>query len=334
MFKKKFTSGNIALILILSLIAFGFTPQGTTTIRKYIGMMVNAGITQDDLVGLKGGTNGGKWFVDAGLSAAGTGEFAGKTWALAYKTIFAAYTAASAGDIIYVAPGTYTDTLRVLKDRITILAATAIHNGKVRSSVIWSELSGSNVSHLIVGADHFTISGFTFTSDTTVSTVQLGNLVAAIGSANYTKILNCYFTSSDNSTTIGIQMEPDSVDFALIDGCAFVGHATSGIELIGDECVIQNSYFKILSGNSGINLTSTTGSNVGSYIYKNKFLGVNSSDLGILITNSPSEGTFIITNNLFAYLSSAITQDKGSEEAFIQNYVGAADGDTLYDPSS
>ena len=117
--------------------------------------------------------------------------------------------------------------------------------------------------------------------------------------------------SDNDSLAYGIVMDPDSAQYATIENCGFFEVLTAGIQLIGEECIVKDNIFNIPASGIGIEYTSTTGTNVDNKILSNFFQGSASSDTGIKITNSPTNGTFLVAYNFLSNCATTITTTKG-----------------------
>ena len=286
---------------------------------------------------------GSTWYVD-GTNGNDSSDGLDPNSALA--TLGAARTASSAGDIIVVAPGTYTQTAaaepltpKANQQWIAAVAnygakPTVIVEGTAETDVVDIEVDGvifsgfcfqadhNDVARLVKVADTVAVTGLTFldcwfdgNSKTTVNGISAIDATYAL-EALYA--YRCRFTQCDIGISIGVQGFADS----MVEECIFDMQDAGG-------------------GDIGIQLadTSALATGYGFLIRRNDFLGAidaGADSVGIVIGGTEDTTAIgVIRNNFFAYCgASAITVDKISKSQ-INNYYGdAGTGGTLVDPGT
>lgn len=233
------------------------------------------------------------------------------------------------GDAIYLMPGDYDEgaVINITKDNVTLLGPGAQNQ---HTALILS----SDASHhlLYVDADHVTIDGvgFTQTKDT-----YDGIRIAVTASTNKTIIRNCRFdgygAGEHAIKTDGADGTYDGVDVTVED-CRFQSWQTAGIYHNATRATYRRNFFHGVAAKPSIQVIPTTSSRPGLRIVDNDFLGVNSTDTGILISNAPGAGTYFVARNLFAGTATTITQKANNAYGVVNNYVSDGSGGALIDP--
>lgn len=191
-----------------------------------------------------------KTTADGGSDAA-AGTSAGAAWATLGKALGAAGIAS--GDTVYVAPGTYRETVTVAMTSAVaetfILAdpGAAQFSGVAPGPVIWSAYTTNDTTAPaaaaclnLAGRDFFTIDGFTFVGGNPAQ--NTGQCIATSNSAISTnvKIRNCAFLPGAVGTTNGALIVAISTgdQVALtwaIDRCVFLSTGLFSIYVQGDQ---------------------------------------------------------------------------------------------------
>ncbi len=201
-----------------------------------------------------------KWIVDA---TAGSGT---------HTTIASAITSASAGDTIFIRPGTYTENL-TLKVGVNLTA--------------WPTDSSLNGTGTVIISGNATLST---AGSVTISGIQLQTNSAALltvsGSvASIVNLYNCYLNCSNNT---GITYSSSSATSAInINNCS--GNlGTTGIGLFTNSSTGNMNIYRSLITNTGSSTTASTSSN--------GFLNIYYSSLKIVITTSSTAATDFLFN--------------------------------------
>jgi hypothetical protein len=291
-------------------------------VDKYINMFASTAITKAKLLSLLE-TKGNVWYVDASVSASGDGT----TWAKAFLTITEAIAAASAWDKIMVAGGDYDEgaVLAVALQGLKIIGP-GIDNQHV--AMIWS----SSASHhlMTINAHNVEICGLGFTQ-----TKNTYDCIRVSTTAAYFKchIHHCRFDGYGlgeygvhGGTTY------DTPDIVVEDN-VFRSLYTASIYANGTRGIYRRNTIFVPAGSIGIEHVPNAGDRPHSHHHQNCILGVNSTDVGIKITNSPSALAYLITENKIAGCATTITSKATNDAACILNYTGDAAGGALINPS-
>lgn len=244
---------------------------------------------------------GGVWYVNGDV----TTSKSGKSWAKAFKTVTEAIAAASDDDTIVIAPGVYSEaaTLNITQENLKIF-------GSGTSGYIWgptSLKSNTCADHLItINANGVEIAGLDFICNTNNKDAIR---VATTVSIYKTHIHDCHFGGGTGEYGVYTGDTYDSVDMH-IDKCEFYNYATCGVRLNGTRDKVTNCFFIIPAAGIGIEYVPNTADRPDTLIADNKFLGSNSTDVGIKITNSPNEDTLIIMGNKVENCATPITVSK------------------------
>ena len=248
-----------------------------------------------------------------------------------FASIAAAITssAATRGDVVVIAPGTYTIT-SALVPLANMSFIAGLQNNPRRPSVT---ITG-NIADLVqidVAGTHW--EGIEFKA----SGATADNLVDIADGANVAGVsfVNCVFHGGDKTSVVGIQA--DDATYAVTDmvvkGCLFRDltgtHIDIGVLGMAYSYIGHNQFAIDVASGTAIALadTSAFATGKGYVIEENVFTGVDSTadEVGITIAGTENTtGAGIIRNNHFAYLAAAaITIDKLSLSE-VQNYYGDA----------
>lgn len=276
------------------------------------------------------------WFVDGTNGAdANAGDQDSP-----FLTVTAAITATSAtrGDVIIVAPGTYTTAAIVPKANTTIMAGRYVNPRK--PSVILQ--AAVDVLEVDVDGCNFVGLEFKATAAAVTQLVDVADAAAVAGIA----FEGCVFNGADQTTVVGVNAA--DATFAMTEmymrDCLFRDLTGTGLAIgvlgMAYSQVIYNQFALDVNSGTGISLADTTAFATGKAyeIGWNTFTGFDSTadEVGITISGTENTtGAGIIHDNRFAYLASAaITIDKLSLSE-VQNYYGdVTTGGVLVDPGS
>ena len=196
----------------------------------------------EDIVGYPQMTTGDYYFVDAAKSADG----GGKSWDDAFADLDSALTAVSDGDVIYIAPGTYTGNYVTQKDNeaqnVAIIGVSPSGRPSWNSGVILAPTTGTSPA-LTIKASGYRVSNICFKPGTTSSGITL---YADMSTANY-------LTGTVGSLCRG----------GTIDNCLFWGNSTGkyGIIAQGVTGTQAPNGWQIM-GNKFIYLAATAASGI------------------------------------------------------------------------
>ena len=260
-----------------------------------------------------------------------------------HTTIAAAIsnTVSSRGDVVYIAPGTYTITSALVPKAHTSFIAMQKTNPRVPTVTITG-----NIADLIqIDVDGTYWDGI----EIKASGATADNLVDIADSAAVSGVTfnDCVFNGNDQTSVDGINLTDaaNATTGLVVRGCLFRDLTGTPIDVgvLGmPYASITNNQFAIdVNSGTGINLADTTAfaTGKGYVIADNLFTGFAATGDEICITIAGTENTTgagIITRNMFAYFNTtaAITQDKLSRSE-VNNYQGdAATGGTIVYPGT
>lgn len=286
---------------------------------------------------------GDTWYVDGTNGAAAN---SGQDPKSAFSTLTLARAASVAGDIIVIAPGTYTQTAAAepLTPKANQLWRAAIDNGLATPTVIITGTAEAVVVDVAVSGVVFQGIKFQADDDAVSELVRVAEGAAVDG----VTFLNCWFDGNTKATVNGISADhaTQAMTGAWIKACRFV-LCNVGID-VGvsgmPNSTIEDCAFDMQDGGGGdvgIALADTTAlaTGYGFLIRNNDFLGAidaGRDSLGITIAGTQDTvGMGSIRGNFFSNCTvTPITQNK-LNEAIINNYVGdTATGGTLVDPGA
>lgn len=259
-----------------------------------------------------------------------------------FTTIGDAITAstASQGDVIIVAPETYTVTSAIVPKAYTSIIAAVQPTNRVPSV----KISGNIADVVQVDVDGVYFEGIEFLAagNTADNLVDVADSAAVSGLT----FKNCVFNGADKTSVIGINAADatNAVTGLTVTGCLFrdlTGTCLNvGVQGMPYAYVAYNQFAIDVNSGVGIALadTSAFATGKGYVIEHNDFTGFDATadEVGISIAGTENTtGAGIIRNNYFSYLAAAaITIDKLSKSE-VNNYVGdAGTGGTLVDPGT
>lgn len=238
---------------------------------------------------------------------------------LLFTTITAGCAALSSYDTLIIAPGNYdeagTITLTSLK-QVTIKGMnTGFQWGE--GSTCWRDVTSTADLLAITGCQALEISNIAFI------VVTDGKDAINFTGLNYsTHIHDCSFVGDVGSGAVmayGVNAAGSNGPDTYIHDCRFFRVKTTAIVAGNQRNVIKNNYFVVPAAGYGITITEqSTGFNL---IADNYFLGANSTDIGIVVSN-PAAGYAMYTHNWFANLSSEI--ETSVDENCVENYFADA----------
>jgi len=211
----------------------------------------------------------------------------------AYPTIQSAIDAASKGDAVVIAPGTYHETINFLGKAITVRTS----DGPVVTILDGTGLSGSVVLCVANEGPESVLEGFTITGgtgDTSSGFSRGGALYVREGRPT---IRNCTFT--DNSAYRGGAVSLRESQ-AIIEGCRFTANSAEfggGLELSSDNSVIRNCEFRdnVADGGGALYTQRSTGT-ITSCLFEDNQTAITGPfvyDTGGAVLNYLSAPTFV-----------------------------------------
>jgi pectin methylesterase-like acyl-CoA thioesterase len=129
--------------------------------------------------------SGATLYVDASVSMSGEG----KSWESAFKTIQEGIDAASAGDTVIVAEGTYVENIRFKGKNITLTGASPFDPAVVAKTIIDGNKAGSVIAFDGTETETCLLTGFT---------IQNGKAYYGGGIAGGTRDRHCFATIRNN----------------------------------------------------------------------------------------------------------------------------------------
>lgn len=260
------------------------------------------------------------WHVDSSVLSSKSG----RSWDTAFKTIAEAITTASAGDVIKIR-GEFNESGLII-DKELILIGQDESNNHYRT-LIYSNVA---TSLFIIKANNISIKNMGFAQQATQPIIKIGD---GSGQAWYKIYIgNCKFDGWGTATS-GISYGHATVDAPdlHIEKCLFRSIAGTNIVSNATRGKYNKNRILITAGNIGIDHQPDTSSRPDTLIEENDMIGVNSTDTGIKITNTPDAGTLQAYRNYIFNCATTITQ-KAENVAVQMNYTNDAAGGVLIDP--
>jgi len=231
----------------------------------------------------------------------GTGPAAGQAWQTLARIVQAG-TAFTSGDTVYIAPGTYRQSITTTA---TYTSATNFFGDPTAAQFLDITPGIVRVTNFLVG-------------DNSAATNQL--LWGGV-TFDYINISNIYF---DHSTLNGAIYYTGTGNNSSIKNCIFSGNKATGggtgtppirltsvKNLLIENCIIQHSYI-------GMYITTTTDTNTNVKVRNCNFYNIISYALGLI--NSIGGG-LIVTNNIFSTPNSIAVIITGAGNATSISYV-------------
>jgi hypothetical protein len=213
---------------------------------------------------------------------------------------------------IFVAPGDYviTEAIAVTAEGTQIIGA-----GDDNRNVSLVYTSESDINLLTIDAHHVEIIGMSF------GPVPDGYKAVVISgtSASYkVRIAHCRFDGWSGEYGIYINESPDVV----IEDCLFRSWNTAAIYANSTRAMIRRNTFHLVAGKIGIEHIPDGGGRPDTVIQSNVIKGVNSTDTGIKITNTPNENALVVEDNRIVNCATPITAQRYTSW-YDDNYFGA-----------
>lgn len=292
-------------------------------------------VTVDAIMSRPYGTTSARaYFVD-GTNGSDSNE---GTQERPFASIGAAITASTAniGDVIIVAPGTYTITSALAPKAGTSIMAGVMLNPRKPTVIVTGAI---DLVEIDVSNVRFEGIEFKASADAVTQLVDIADTAAVSGVVFY----RCVFNGNDKASVIGINMADASFaasEIVVIE-CLFRDLTGTGIVVgalgFAYSYIARNQFALDANSATGISLADTTAfaTGKGYVIEDNVFTGFDATadEVGITIAGTENTtGAGIIRNNHFAFIAAAaITADKVSQ-SMVNNYVGdAGTGGTIVD---
>jgi len=263
------------------------------------------------------GRGGSYWYLDSGATAGGTGT----SWTDAWDTLAEAIAGASSYDTILVKDGSTYDIGAA--QNIGVTGLHIIGTGAKEQNFAKAMIYGGTGHFLTINAHEVWIDNISF-----VSPLNTYDAIRVATTASYfkIKITNCKFDLSNGEYCIKCDDTWDAPDL-VIENNLFRSFSTGGIYLNTTRAQVRNNRFLILNaGTTAIEHVPTGGSRPDTIIVDNEIYGVNSTDIGIEITNTPTEALFHMSGNRVINCATPVTAQRYTSW-YDGNYWGINDGD-------
>jgi len=242
--------------------------------------------------------------VDGNDSNTGTGQATNQAWATIQKALSA--TGISSGDVVYIAPGRYTEFVTVAIANPTALTrivgdpTSSQFTGVSAGEVLWSALNSSGtkiLSNLLIYTSKNFLSFENFHFESSPQSGQQSS-IRALTSSN-SRFLRCQFTfvQSSNNNPLTITSNTGNALNLTIDSCTFFGSDAGAASLqitgqgVSDTSLIKDSLF------IGFPSNCISTSNLQCSFVNNTFFSITAS----AIYQASGSVSFLssFTNNLF-----------------------------------
>ena len=242
--------------------------------------------------------------VDGNDSNTGTGQATNQAWATIQKALSA--TGISSGDVVYIAPGRYTEFVTVAIAKPTALTrivgdpTSSQFTGVSAGEVLWSALNSSGtkiLSNLLIYTSKNFLSFENFHFESSPQSGQQSS-IRALTSSN-SRFLRCQFTfvQSSNNNPLTITSNTGNALNLTIDSCTFFGSDAGAASLqitgqgVSDTSLIKDSLF------IGFPSNCISTSNLQCSFVNNTFFSITAS----AIYQASGSVSFLssFTNNLF-----------------------------------
>lgn len=269
-----------------------------------------------------------QWFVDADADVTGDG----RSWDHPFITIQEALAKAGDFDIIYLGEATMKATtgetfpLQITQEGLRIYGVNPSMNQN--KSLIYNSASAVVVFEIL--ANNVEIRNVSITQGAAADAIQLGSAtVAAVYKFYMSDVrVDCYGTG-----VMGVASHTATVDAPdlHIENCLFRGMTGHAIEANWTRAMINDCVIYTVAANAGIEHVPTTTSRPASVYARNRIIGVDSTDTGILISNTPGAGLLSAYDNYILNCATSITQK--AENTCVQfNYESDGAGGAIIDP--
>lgn len=248
-------------------------------------------------------------------------------------------TVSGRGDVVMIAPGSYTITASLVPKANTSFVAMRQVNPRVPTVIITGNVA--DLVQIDVNDTYWEGIEFKASGSTADNLIDVADTTAVSGLV----FKKCVFNGDDQTSVDGINATDASngVTGLVVDTCLFRDLTGTPID-IGVQGMpyahIVDSQFAIdVNSGTGINLADTAAfaTGKGYVIQRCLFTGFDATGNEVAITIAGTEdttGAGIVTDCRFAYLATtAVTQDK-LDKMFTENYVASGNGGALVDPSA
>jgi hypothetical protein len=294
------------------------------------GALLRAGIRSDGVnITLPGGNfaarnfivpSGQVWYVNKNNSVTGNGT----SWELAFKTVTEAIAAAGDYDTILIEEGVYDEgaVLNITQKGLRIFGMNTTNYMYGTTS-----LKASAANHVIleIQADQVEIAFLSFIQNNANKVISINHTAAVYK----THIHDCHFGSATATYGVYAGATFDAVD-TIVERCSFTVGATVGVYFNATRCAVVDCTFNLAAGGTAIQHAPDTADRPYTRYIGNRIMGVNSTDTGILISNTPTLGCLTIFDNVIENVATPITLAKYTQW-YSNNYLGVYDH--LYRPN-
>lgn len=259
-----------------------------------------------------------QWYVDGSVSA----SLSGLSWDKPLLTIAEAITKASAGDTINIT------------GEFSIAATLTVAKELWFIGQNWNSNLYNTMIYPSAAVDLFTVTAHQ------CKFINLG--LVQNQAAHFIELTSGYKTHIKGcrldgwgAADAGIKSDAggDCPDITIEDN---LFRSIAGTHIVSNwtRALIQNNTFLVSATKIGVDHTPTGGGRPDTRIIDNLFVGENSDDTGIKISNAPTAGKFIVTGNkLFNFGTATITQHANSA-AVSRNFYNDGAGGAVIDPIS
>jgi len=261
------------------------------------------------------------WHGDSGVTTSGSGV----SWETAFKTIAEILVVAKAGDTIKLRGEFNESGLEIEYQGIKIIGEDESNN-HYRTFIY----SNAATPIFIIKANDVSISNLGIAQQAADLAIQIGD---ASGQAWYKAHIDGVKIDGWSTCTGGVGFGHATVDAPdlHIENCLFRSIAGTHIVSNATRGRYNHNILLVSAANIGIEHVPTTASRPDTIIHNNRIFGVNSTDTGIKITNTPDAGTLKAYDNYIFNCATTITQ-KAENVSVQMNYTNDAAGGVLIDP--
>lgn len=280
---------------------------------------------------LLGSITGTWYYVDKNATLASDSND-GKSWDKPFLTIAQALSTVSDYDGIMIGMGVYSEAgLSVNKEGLKIIGSgTSVID---RTMIKGTALADDHILQILGNRNE--IAGICFKQLAAKQCIELGTS-GSVDCYN-THIHDCRFYGTEGAASVatyGIAPcqtapEPDIPDF-LFENNWFYGFTTAAIRAHGTRGTCRyNDIIMLSAGDYGIECPQATDGRPYMSVLFNTITGVNSTDIGIVITNDVEPEYLKITGNIVLQCATPMTKARDTEH-YVGNTLGV--NDSLYKP--
>lgn len=198
-------------------------------LRDGIGNLAAAREIESKLAGSPSGT---AWYVN-GSTGADSGSHDGKSWAQPFDTIAHAESVASAGDVIFVAPGEYNEDITIDVSQLSIVGVGSRHSVRVTGTS-----AGTKTAVTISGVNEVGLYNLNLEGRT-----SSGSALVFTGQVRRVEVKDCKIHGGDQAIKVSSASGGQTVDVRFED--CVIANSAIGVNVVysgGDPC--HQLYFK------------------------------------------------------------------------------------------